>query len=168
MKNIHKAWFILLIGLFACNETNNNKPVPENVPERQYDRIKLVDLHNRPIDLKQYHGKTIFINFWATWCKPCIQEMPSIENIQNIMRNENIVFLMASSENAEEIDAFRKDNSFKFNYVRVENSEALNIQALPTTVIYNTEGKLVFSEIGNRKWDEENSIDLLRKTISTK
>ncbi|MEI2822702.1 MAG: hypothetical protein V9F02_04650 [Chitinophagaceae bacterium] len=69
--------------------------------------------------------------------QPCLKEMPSIEKAQNILRNKNIVFLLASAETIDEIDAFRKLQSYPFNYVQLQNSEELNIDGLPTTFIFN-------------------------------
>jgi hypothetical protein len=89
--------------------------------------------------------------------------MPSIEEAQNILQDEKIIFLMASGESAEQIKDFNTDHDYKFNYVRIENSEEMNVQALPTTFIFNPEGNLVFSETGFRKWDEKNNIDLILK-----
>ena len=94
--------------------------------------------------------------------------MPSIEKVQNILKNEDLVFLLASGESAEEIDAFRNAHDYKFNYARIENSEELGIQVLPTTFIFNPEGKLVFSEAGNRKWDDKTNIDMILKIANKK
>jgi len=168
MIGIRIICFALLFGLLGCNGQSKDKPVPVIRQDWEFDRVKLTDLKRRPIDLKQYQGKTIFINFWATWCKPCIEEMPSIKKAQNILRNEDLVFLLASGENVEEIDAFRNAHDYKFNYARIENSEELGIQVLPTTFIFNPEGQLIFSEQGNRKWDEKNNIDMILKIANKK
>ena len=168
MIGIRIICFVLLFGLLGCNGESKDKTVPVIRQDREFDKVKLTDLKRRPIDLKQYEGKTVFINFWATWCKPCIEEMPSIEKVQNIMKNEDLVFLLASGESAEEIDAFRNAHDYKFNYARIENSEELGIQVLPTTFIFNPEGKLVFSEAGNRKWDDKNNIDMILKIANKK
>lgn len=163
MINRRIKYFVLLFGLWGCNGEGKNKPVPVIRQDRELDKVKLTDLKGMPMDLKQYHGKTIFINFWATWCKPCIAEMPSIEKAQNILRHEDVVFLLASGENSEEIDAFRNDRDYQVNYVGIENSEELGIQALPTTFIFNPEGKLAFSEAGSRKWDDKSNIEMIRE-----
>ncbi len=70
---------------------------------------------------------------------------------------------MASDESSEQIKDFSNTHDYKFNYVRIENSEEMNVQALPTTFIYNNNGKLVFSETGFRKWNDKNNIDLILK-----
>lgn len=163
MSIISKIIVVLLLGIVGCNGTDKDKPVVTVGTEQQIYKIRLKDLDEQIINLQKYKGKTIFINFWATWCRPCIEEMPSIEKAQHILRNEEVVFLLASGESAEEINAFRNTHDYKFNYIRIENSEELGIQVLPTTYIFNSEGELVFSESGSRKWNEKNNIDMIFK-----
>ena len=92
--------------------------------------------------------------------------MPSIEKAKNTLQNENVIFLMASGESTEEIEAFRKTRKYDFNYILIENSEELGIQVLPTTYIFNPQGELVFSESGYRNWNEKDNIDMIRKMAS--
>ena len=163
MTNTYPIAVLLIIGLIGCINSSKKKPnSPANVI-REIDMIRLTDLNGQSHSLKQYQGKTIFINFWATWCKPCIQEMPSITEMQNILQNENIIFLMASNESPEQIEEFINTRDYKFNFVRIENSEEMNVQALPTTFIFNKKGELVFSETGSREWNEQSNIDLILK-----
>ena len=163
---IRKISVVLMFSLLSCNGVDKGKSVTAIEKDRPFDKIRLKDLNDQLINLEKYKGKTIFLNFWATWCKPCIAEMPTIEKAQTILNKEDIVFLMASSEAAEEIDAFKKAHNFNFDYLQVQNSEELNIQSLPTTFIFNKEGKLVFSESGYRKWDEKNNIDMILKIVN--
>ncbi len=162
---MYKLILIVLVVLVSCKEkesaNNKTKPEVKTKVESEFDKIKLTELDGTPIDLHQYEGKTIFINFWATWCGPCIQEMPSIQKAKTSVKDEDIVFLFASNEEVEAIEAFKKKQSYDFHYVRVENLEHLSIMALPTTYIFNPNKKLVFSEMGYRKWDSKNNIDLI-------
>lgn len=150
---------ILFVG---CQESNKNKLVKQNSSDESLPEIRIVDLNGKSVHLDEYKGKTVFINFWATWCKPCVEEMPSIEKAQVILNNKNVIFLLASSESIEEIKAFKSSHSYQFNYVHLENPETLNLQALPTTFIINPKGKLVFSEMGSRNWDENANINLIK------
>jgi thiol-disulfide isomerase/thioredoxin len=154
---------LLIIGLIGCINTKKEKPDPSAEVIREIDKIKLTDLNGQSIHVKEYQGKTIFINFWATWCKPCIRELPTIEEAQKILRDEKIIFLMASNESAEQINEFSNLRKYKLNYVRIENGEEMNVQALPATFIFNPRGDLVFSETGYRNWAEKNNIDLIIK-----
>ena len=70
---------------------------------------------------------------------------------------------MASGESLEQIQQFNTGNAYKFNYVRIENIEEMDVQALPTTFIFDRKGDLVFSEMGYRNWAEKNNIDLINK-----
>lgn len=164
MNITQKLALIILLVLAACNSVDKPKPIPDE-KKTELIKISLADLNQQSINVEKYKGKTVFINFWATWCKPCIQEMPSIANAQNILRNEEIVFLLASNESIEEIEKFRIKHDYKFNYTRIENSEALDIQALPTTFIFSPGGTMVFSEAGDRKWDDAANINMILEII---
>jgi thiol-disulfide isomerase/thioredoxin len=152
-----------LFVIVACKSRTKDASASTNANGPEISKIQLKDLNDQPINLEKYKGKTIFINFWATWCQPCLAEMPSIEKAQTILQNDDVVFLLASSESASEIEEFRNARGYKFNYTRIENSEELGIQALPTTYIFNPDGQLAFSEQGYRKWDEKDNIVLIRK-----
>lgn len=163
MTNRYSLTILLIIGLIGCTNAKKEKQNRSVEVVNEIDMIRLTDLNGKPIQLREYQGKTVFINFWATWCRPCIQEMPSIKEMQNTLQNENIIVLMASNETPEQIKEFVSTRGYKFNFVRIENSEEMNVQALPTTFIYNEKGNLVFSETGSRKWNEKNNIDLILK-----
>ena len=171
MKKIHTLILLLLITFVGCREAAKDKKdiiLPSTSIEMDINKIQLSDLKNRDIDFKQYKGKTVFINFWATWCKPCIAEMPSIQKLQTRLKDENIIFLLASNEEVSEIEEFKNDNNYTYNYTRIINLEALNIQAIPTTYIYNLDGELVFSETGSRQWDDSTNIQMILKIINKK
>ncbi len=125
------------------------------------DKISLQTLEGQTINMDEFKGKRVFVNFWATWCKPCIQEMPTIAKAQELVGSENVVFLFPSNESADLILEFKERRNFDFNYVQVQNFEALNIQALPTTMIFNESGDLIFSEMGFRDWSTPENLTLI-------
>ncbi|HEY5744623.1 MAG TPA: TlpA disulfide reductase family protein [Chryseolinea sp.] len=156
---------VLLWGMQGCKgKTSEHAAAPET-KESITTKIKIKDLNNEAIDLSQHHGKTIFINFWATWCGPCIKEMPSIERAKNMLKDRDIEFVVASNESIEQIQSFATKRKLDLRYVQLQNLEELNIPALPTTYIINPTGELVFSETGYREWDEAANIELLTKII---
>ena len=153
--------YLFLILPLACTPGQKNT-------DGDITKVKLRELTNQSeandpgdIDLGRYKGKTVFVNFWATWCRPCIQEMPTIERAQEKLKNGEIVFLFASNEEPDQLQKFIKKHSFPFHYVHLENLEELKIQGLPTTFIFNREGKLKFSETGSRAWDTPENIELI-------
>jgi peroxiredoxin len=165
MLNLIRTFILSVFLLVGCQGNNNTNPDSQSKDKERLPQIQLSDLNNQAVQLDNYKGKTVFINFWATWCKPCVEEMSSIEKAQAILKNENVIFLLASSESIEEIKAFRSNHSYQFTYVHLQNPETLNLQALPTTFIINPNGKLVFSEMGSRNWDETANINLIKNII---
>jgi peroxiredoxin len=84
------------------------------------------------------------------------------------LKEKNIEFILASDETAEQIQRFREQHNFGFYFARVENMEELGIMALPTTFIFNPGGKLAFSEMGYRQWDDKKNIDLILNIAGSK
>ena len=91
--------------------------------------------------------------------------MPTIKNAMNSFKNKSIEFLFASDETHGEIQSFEAAHDYNLNYLIAGNIEELNIMGLPTTFIFNKNGKLVFSEMGYRKWDDPANIDLIMKIV---
>lgn len=151
--------FILLI-VMSCT---SSKEQPEGTVA--LENIELTNLNGEKISLADRQGKTIFINFWATWCRPCIQEMPSIAALQKQLEGKNIEFFFASDEEVEKIQKFMESRKMSLNFVRIENPESLGIEALPTTFIFDRNGNLVFSETGYKKWDEPAAINMVTNLI---
>ena len=105
-----------------------------------------------------------FLNLWATWCKPCIAEMPDLSNANDALSKEGYVFLAASDESLEKINAFVTKYDFSFQFVKMENSVYdLEVVALPTSLVINAQGELVFDEVGAKDWDSESELQRLRQ-----
>jgi thiol-disulfide isomerase/thioredoxin len=162
MKNILFG-FILLIFLLGCKNANKSTEVQE-LPEKLVDRIQLVDLDGKEIPLASLKGKTVFLNYWATWCRPCLAEMPDIDKAAKLLKDENFIFLAASDEDLDKIKQFAAKSEFSFQIVQSKRSVFdLDISALPTTMIINAEGEIVYNEVGVRDWSSEKEINNLRK-----
>ncbi|HCZ37694.1 MAG TPA: thiol:disulfide interchange protein [Cytophagales bacterium] len=151
--------FLFLIILAGCSSSRKET-------ELRLEDIRLTDLEGNAVDVSQFKDKTVLVNFWATWCKPCLQEMPSLAATQNRFKDQPIVFLFASSETTEQINRFKNKQKFEFNYLHLGNLEALNIQAFPTTFIFDQTGELKFSEIGFRDWTSPASIEIISNILT--
>jgi thiol-disulfide isomerase/thioredoxin len=146
---------VLFAALQSCSVQN------QEAAQGKAD-FELTDLSGQPIDLEAYKGKTVLVNVWATWCAPCIREMPSIQNAKK-MFGDRLEVLMASEEDQERIHEFLQRKPFKLRFVRLENADELELPVLPTTYIINPSGNIAFFETGARKWDEPESIALINK-----
>ena len=163
MKLFHLISLLIFFVIIGCNDSEKNEP--GSTLQTEIEKVNLTNLKGEPIDFKKYKGKVVFVNFWATWCKPCIEEMPTIKNAMNSFKSKSIEFLFASDETRDEIQGFEAVHNYNLNYLIAGNMEELNIIGLPTTFIFNKNGKLVFSEMGYRKWDDPANIDLIMKIV---
>ena len=149
--------------MISCGEPTQEKEAPPVQRQTATSKIKLTSLNDEPVTLEQFKGKTVFINFWATWCRPCLQEMPSIRRAKELLTNTDVIFLFASDESNDQISEFEKRHKYNFSYVKSANIAELNIESLPTTWIFSPKGELVFSETGFRQWDDKNNIEMILK-----
>lgn len=123
-----------------------------------------VDLNNNPVDLTQYKGRRIVLNYWATWCGPCIKEMPALKIAEDLLENHNYIFLLVSDETISKISEFKMNKKFDFNYLKAVNSiETLGIYSLPTSYIFDENGKKIETIVGTIAWDSEQIIEKLKK-----
>ena len=157
--------FISSLMLFGCSSPTKEEKA--QLPEAIVDRIALVDLDGNALSLDTLKGKTIFINYWATWCRPCIAEMPDIDAAAKILEGDDFVFLAASDEAIDKIRNYVDQVDFSFQFVRSETSVFdLDIKALPTTMIIDKQGNIVYNEAGAKKWNSDTEINKLKEIAS--
>ena len=146
-----------------CCDTgiNNNK----NISDLEFLQIKtsFVDLYENNLDLSVYKGNKIVINYWATWCGPCIKEMPSIKRAEEILEDYGYTFLLISDETISKISKFKNDRNLDFNFVKsIESYESLGIYSMPTSFIFDENGKKIETIVGAIEWDSEEMINKLK------
>ena len=161
MKNlIFISCFILFSG---CNSSVSRNEKFSNIESLQL-KTSFVDLKNKKVDLKSYKGKKIVINHWATWCGPCIKEMPGIDRAQQILKNYDYIFLLVSDEKVSKISEFKKNKKYEFNFLKsVRSNETLGIFSLPTSYIFDENGIKIETIVGTIIWDSEIIINKLKK-----
>lgn len=151
------CWVITLACGVSCSSTEKKAVALTD--------FRLETLEGRPMEMEAFRGKRVFINVWATWCGPCVKEMPTIAEAMKQVQDSSVVFLFASPEEAEEINVFRERRKFPFTYVRLVNLEALSINALPTTYVFDTDGTLVYGEEGFRDWSTPENVELIKSSV---
>jgi thiol-disulfide isomerase/thioredoxin len=169
-KNISLLIISLSILLMSACGTKQ-QGVINKTNEKAYElsdrlkRIKLSTLDGQPFDLTAYSGKPVFLNFWATWCAPCISEMPSIETLHE-RYGDQVVFLAASTESLSKISSFQEERKFPFVFARleVEYIDAFIIK-LPTTLLINSKGELIHELEGGQNWTSSENIEKLKEVL---
>ena len=127
------------------------------------------DLEGNEFSLRNFENKVLFINYWATWCNPCLAEMPNMAELYNQYKeNDNIVFLYLSKEDADTIiDYIPKDDSLGQLpiYKIVTDDDLFSTRGIPTTFIVNRNGEIVIKDDGSAVWNEQSVIDYLDKLL---
>lgn len=125
----------------------------DRVTVTDYD-WQLVDENGVSYDFNDAKGKIVFINFWATWCPPCIAEMPSMEKLYQSYKDD-VVFLFVSNENQEVISKFKEKNAYEFlvHASLTANPKAFNATSIPRTFVLDQQGNIVIDKSGAADWN---------------
>lgn len=121
--------------------------------------LVLDDLEGRPHRLESYRGKVVLINFWATWCEPCRDEMPSIERLRRSMEGRSFAVLAVNlAEPQSRIRAFLEKMSVGFTVLLDRDTaaaKAWKARILPATYILGPDGRIRYSHFGELDWSQE-------------
>ena len=160
MKKIILNTFWCLL-LFSCSSITDSKSSSDF--ESLLLKTSFVDLQENNLDFSVYKkGKTV-VSYWATWCAPCIKEMPGIKKAEEILEEYGYTFLLVSDETLDEISDFKNEWNFDLNFLKSTKSfETLGVYAMPTSYIFDENGKIVETIVGAVEWDSKEMIDKLK------
>jgi len=125
-------------------------------PSLALTEIQPETLAQQPVDMRQWKGKRIFVNYFATWCRPCVREMPMMAEVMQSMDTSKYVFVCISQEPIEKIAAFqeRMQLPFRFVHSRIPFKEN-GVYSFPQSFIFDENGTLLSSKVGSWKSEEE-------------
>ena len=129
--------------------------------------FSLVDLEGRPHRLGHYRGRVLIVNFWATWCPPCRDEIPSLHRAWEQLREADVEVL-AINVGEDEDTVFTFTATYPAGFPLLLDSDAAVVErwpvlGLPTTFVVDTEGRLIYRAIGARAWDDPGILALIRQ-----
>ena len=116
---------------------------------------QLQSINGKTVNLSDSSGKVKFINLWATWCPPCVGEMPEIEELyQKFKDNQNIEFFLVSEEKTSTIESFitKKGYTFPVFQSKTQMPDAFYTEGIPTTYILSKNNEIVLKKIGSANW----------------
>lgn len=130
------------------NPIKGNKKAPD---------FSLKDLNGKGVEIKQFKGKVIFLNFWATWCGPCKEEMPGMEALHQQLKEKDFVMLTISVdyEGIKPVQEFINKQRYTFPVLLDPKGETLDlfeVKGIPTTFLIDKKGKMIGKAIGPRDW----------------
>lgn len=146
---------IIVLGLLIRYFANNpvlNKPQIKAAP---FFASTLIDTNNVKTNLEQYRGKIIVLNFWATWCPPCREEMPELSQLQTAYKNKNVMVLGVAIDELAAVNEYLQTSPVTYPILLSENEsmdlaiQLGNAQAvLPYTVIIDADGNVIDTFLG--------------------
>lgn len=159
---------LMEIGLFKPK----TEPITAETPSADLSGIKFEDKTGKVIDLGALKGKVIFINFWATWCPPCLAEMPSINKLYEQYKNDkDVVFIMVDADSdLVKSQKYMDGRSYKMPVYSVASNipEALFKGTLPTTIVFDKQGRLSYNESGAANYASSKFIEFIEQLKSLK
>jgi thiol-disulfide isomerase/thioredoxin len=119
--------------------------------------FSIQDLDGKTINFKEYKGKVIFLNMWATWCGPCRAEMASIQQLYSKVDHKNISFIMLSIDRGgvQRVKNYVSSKQFTFPVFMATTDlpEQLQVPSIPTTFIIGMDGKLISKKVGTTNFN---------------
>lgn len=154
---------VKILGVNTYKSGNEGQPIefkessynPENPAAVDFE---LKDSDEKVIKLSDYKGKTVVLNFWATWCGPCISEMPEINKVANELKKGDDAVLLAVNigEDKATVVKYLKDNGFDMSVLLDSDMQVAgkyDITAIPTTIVVDKNGKIADTIIGSTSYD---------------
>ena len=171
MKKI-LALFLVLMAVFTCGmgNTPGRTRISAASPLAKVHDFTLDALSGEKITLSSLKGYVILISFWAPWCPPCRQEMPSMQKLYEEIGNDKFEILaIAVKQNRAPVEKFIKENKYSFPVLLDEDGSVARkyrVSAIPTNIIIDKSGAIVFREGGAKRWDSKASIKMIKDLIN--
>ena len=168
-----KLFFIMFLFVFGTTAANAGRTdIPLLAKPKKLAEVVFYDVANNPVKLDKWQGKVVVLNVWATWCPPCVKEMPTLDRLQKRLGGDFFQVVVLSVDEAG-IKAVRKF----FDETKVKNLDiymdpnfkaagALNAIGLPTTILIDMKGQELGRLVGDAEWDTPKMIAFFKRIIS--
>lgn len=137
--------------------------------------VKFANPDGKAFDLGKFRGNPVLVNLWASWCAPCIKELPTLQRLEQAQAEEGKLGVIAVSQDMGpqgSVEAFLAERDIgrfaAFHDPDMKLTSALGIQVMPTTILYDAEGKEVWRYVGDLDWTSPEAATLLAETSPSK
>lgn len=143
-------YFLLFLTTFSCSAPS----------QRVNDFSALIDLEGNEVSLDDFKGDVLILNIWATWCKPCVYEFKSLEEVKGKFQDKNVQIVAVSNEDLKLINSFLKKRKFDLDFIKLNGDLSyFNAYSLPTTVVFDKNGNEAFRLTGGVDFNTNNFVD---------
>jgi len=129
----------------------------------------ITDLNDRPVSFSTFKGRPVFLNIWATWCGPCVAELPSIARLARHpkLADKAIAFVCVSTDDSSQVvSRFLQGKDWPMTFLRTEQGKIPPVfysEGIPATFLIGSDGKIAAVQIGSVEWDEPRVVAFLEK-----
>ena len=159
--------FIFLLSNSLAEEVGDIKNLVINEDLKKYDGLTFLDAENNQLDLDNYKGNLILLNFWASWCAPCKKEMPSLDLLQTHKKLNNLkIFpINVGQDNIKKSSEFFEDLNIKnlkiYFDAPITLAKKFSLRGIPTSILFDKNGFEFARIIGSIDFEDEKFIDWL-------
>ena len=140
------------------------------LPGKPATDLTLPTLDGPQVSLQSHLGKVVFLNFWATWCIPCREEMPAMEQLHQTFQSQGLTILAVNlKESPEQVKAFMDKYHLSFTVLLDHDGSVFRdyaVMGLPTTYLIGREGSLLARGVGGRDWTKAEGKDLIQALLA--
>jgi thiol-disulfide isomerase/thioredoxin len=155
-----KKIFLFAVLFFISCESNSTKKNSLTDLQILESKSSFINLSKQEVDLKLFSNKKIILNYWATWCGPCIKEMPDLMNAEKKLKDSDVSLFLVSDEDMSVISKFVDNNSYTLNFIKSNVSNVmLGVYSLPTTILFDKKGKKIETIVGVLDFSDDNLIN---------
>ena len=160
--------FIFLTTNVFANDVSEIKNIVIHKDPKVYDNVIFLDKNDKKINIKEFNGNLLLLNFWATWCGPCKEEMPSLDRLQvnQNLSNLKIFAINISQENKKKVDSFFEDLNIKnfdpYFDAPTTLAKTFTLRGVPTSILIDKNGKEFARIMGSIDFNDQIFINWLK------
>ena len=160
--------FIFLTTKVFANDVSEIKNIVIHKDLKVYDNIFFLDKNDKKINIKEFNGNLLLLNFWATWCAPCKEEMPSLDRLQvnQNLSNLKIFAINISQESKKKVDSFFEDlnieNFDPYFDAPTTLAKTFSLRGVPTSILIDKDGKEFARIMGSIDFNDKIFINWLK------
>ena len=160
--------FIFLTTNVFANDVSEIKNIVIHKDPKVYDNVIFLDKNDKKINIKEFNGNLLLLNFWATWCAPCKEEMPSLDRLQvnQNLSNLKIFAINMSQESKQKVDSFFEDLNIKnfdpYFDAPTTLAKTFSLRGVPTSILIDKDGKEFARIMGSIDFNDQIFINLLK------
>jgi thiol-disulfide isomerase/thioredoxin len=160
--------FIFLTTNVFANDVSEIKNIVIHKDLKVYDNVIFLDKNDKKINIKEFNGNLLLLNFWATWCEPCKEEMPSLDRLQvnQNLSNLKIFAINISQESKKKVDSFFEDLNIKnfdpYFDAPTTLAKTFTLRGVPTSILIDKNGKEFARIMGSIDFNDQIFINWLK------